>query len=71
MKRKLRDLLLTVADNTMFGIGAGLNILNFNLNMDFLFGSTEVNLDDVQLDTQSLGLTQTLITPYSAVPFHQ
>jgi opacity protein-like surface antigen len=36
----------------MGGVGAGLNIENFNLNMDFLFGSEEIKIENTKLDTK-------------------
>lgn len=43
---------LELSNNFMGGIGAGLNIQNFNLNMDFLFGSTEITIDNAKLDSK-------------------
>ena len=41
-----------VDDNVVGGFGAGANIDGFNLNLDFLFGSTTVTVGDSKLDTK-------------------
>ncbi|MBN2011182.1 outer membrane beta-barrel protein [candidate division KSB1 bacterium] len=46
------DMLVNVADNTSGGFGAGFNMGNVNMNIDFLFGSTDVQIDDVVLDVK-------------------
>jgi len=43
---------LEISDNTAGGFGAGINIEKFNLNMDFLFGSTVVKIDQMKLDSK-------------------
>jgi opacity protein-like surface antigen len=41
-----------VDDSVVGGVGAGINIDGFNLNLDFLFGSTNVTIGDSGLDTK-------------------
>ena len=43
---------LELSNNFGGGIGAGLNISNVNLNMDFIFGSTEIRMEDRKLDSK-------------------
>jgi hypothetical protein len=43
---------LTVSDNILGGLGAGFNIDNVNLNMVFLFGSTEITSEEVNLESE-------------------
>lgn len=51
---------LEVSDNIMGGLGAGINIDNFNLNMVFLFGSTEITMEDVILKSKLFGVEANL-----------
>ncbi len=46
------DMTMTLDDAVVGGFGAGMNIDNFNLNLDMLFGSTEVKSEDLSLDTK-------------------
>ena len=46
------DMTIEVDDAVIGGFGAGMNIDNFNLNLDMLFGSTEIRSDDLTLDTK-------------------
>ncbi len=55
-----------VDDNIVGGVGAGMNIDGFNLNLDFLFGSTEVTIGDSKLDTKLFCVDANL--DYSPLP---
>jgi len=50
-KTTASEIILEVADNTAFGFGAGFNIDHFNLNLDLLFGATEVKVDATKMNT--------------------
>ena len=43
---------LELSDNTAFGFGTGLNLDKFNLNIDFIFGSTVVRMNNKSLDSK-------------------
>jgi opacity protein-like surface antigen len=51
-KTKFDDQELKVADNTLVGFGAGLSGENINLNMAFLFGSTELTSESIKLESK-------------------
>ena len=51
---------LEVSDNIMGGVGAGINIDNFNLNMVFLFGSTEITMEQIVLPVELFGVEANL-----------
>ena len=46
------DMTIEVDDAVIVGFGAGMNIDNFNLNIDMLFGSTEVRSENLTLDSK-------------------
>lgn len=43
---------VALSDNTAGGFGAGINVEKFNLNMDLIFGSTVVKIDNTQFDSK-------------------
>ncbi len=43
---------LALSDNIAGGFGAGINVEKFNINIDFLFGSTIVKMDNTKLDSK-------------------
>jgi hypothetical protein len=51
-KTTFNDQDLNVADNTLAGFGAALNGENINLNMVFLFGSTEIESESIKLKSK-------------------
>lgn len=51
-KTTASEIKLEIAENTVAGVGAGLNIAKFNLNIDLLFGSTQVTVDANTIDTK-------------------
>jgi opacity protein-like surface antigen len=46
----ISDTKLNIANSIVGGLGAGVNIDNFNLNLDFLFGSTEIKMENSKID---------------------
>lgn len=46
---------LKVADNFLFGAGAGFNLENFNMHIVLLFGSTEITMEEEVLKSQLFG----------------
>jgi hypothetical protein len=51
---------LEVSGGTLGGFGAGLNIVNVNLNMALLFGSTEITSETIKLDSKLFGFEANL-----------
>jgi hypothetical protein len=43
---------LELSDNTVGGFGAGINVEKVNLNIDFIFGSTVIKMDNTKLDSK-------------------
>ena len=49
------EMALEVADYKFFGCAFGFNIDNINMNIDLLFGSTEIDMEEAELDVKMFG----------------